>query len=549
MARTVLTRKELFEKRNKDDIFIRDVIGGLLRLLNNRLSYTQVWSDEKECVEKITVPFYYEIGNPSGERFLQDNYLTFGAACGFKKINGNFDMLPRGMISLESAQIESDAITNRFVKGEFQREDEDGVMRTYVSWLYSLPMTLTFSCEVRCSSFTEMLKITEACNKFFYKNKTYYIVHRGMKLGCRVGFPESFLGEKGSGYTMGGSDAADKVSIKQPFELRVECYQPVFDESTVMLKGNVIGAWASSIDTYSTPAKMDIAVKGVATERKTVIPDDESYYAPYVYEEVYGKGSGELAERMESLGLRNEPDPIYNTSNMMYLIDDWEDGSLFPSGAVFPFRWSYRKADGTFSDVVVEFEEDSGEMRDEHFQVGEPSVTKIAVVPNHLYYDWEIPSDFTGFKGTDVVLLNDERITVYREPRIKVIPDPRTGLITNNSLYCTDPGFFICPLEDPSAWDKVERNPNGSLSYYTHIAAELSYEGTDGKLEVLSLTLPIKDGKLETCGSGGVHINLQRAGVALNAKFGGEIPSRTGKLVIRDATDPALRVELRMTIV
>ena len=70
MPKTVLNDRNLYEKRNKDDIFIRDVIGGLLKLLNNRLVYTQVWEDSSEGMEDITVPFYYDLGNSSGERFL-----------------------------------------------------------------------------------------------------------------------------------------------------------------------------------------------------------------------------------------------------------------------------------------------------------------------------------------------------------------------------------------------------------------------------------------------------------------------------------------------
>ena len=50
MPKTVLNDRNLYEKRNKDDIFIRDVIGGLLKLLNNRLVYTQVWEDSSEGV-------------------------------------------------------------------------------------------------------------------------------------------------------------------------------------------------------------------------------------------------------------------------------------------------------------------------------------------------------------------------------------------------------------------------------------------------------------------------------------------------------------------
>ena len=44
MSKTVLTPKQLFELRNTDDIFDRSVIIGLLKVLNRKIFYKQIWN-------------------------------------------------------------------------------------------------------------------------------------------------------------------------------------------------------------------------------------------------------------------------------------------------------------------------------------------------------------------------------------------------------------------------------------------------------------------------------------------------------------------------
>lgn len=62
MAKTQITPKQLFERRNTTDVFDRLVIMGLLRTLNRKLVYEQVWSDTEGGIQNITVPFFYDFG-------------------------------------------------------------------------------------------------------------------------------------------------------------------------------------------------------------------------------------------------------------------------------------------------------------------------------------------------------------------------------------------------------------------------------------------------------------------------------------------------------
>ena len=92
MAQTVLTPKQLFERRNTDYIFDRQVLVGLLRILNRRIFYTQIWDNTEEGVQNVCVPFFYDFGgsNINSERFIQDNYTYFSSSecteIGLKKI-------------------------------------------------------------------------------------------------------------------------------------------------------------------------------------------------------------------------------------------------------------------------------------------------------------------------------------------------------------------------------------------------------------------------------------------------------------------------------
>ena len=48
MAKTEITAKQLYENRNTSDVFSRLVIMGVLRVLNQKLRYNQVWEDTED---------------------------------------------------------------------------------------------------------------------------------------------------------------------------------------------------------------------------------------------------------------------------------------------------------------------------------------------------------------------------------------------------------------------------------------------------------------------------------------------------------------------
>lgn len=244
----------VLEIYNTDDILIRNVIAGVLSILNNNINYDQVWG--KDIVETVTLPWFFDMGNSSSERFLQDNFTYFGEKC-FKKIDGNFDMLPRGVLSYVSTSIDSGNITNRFVEGKYSRF-EDGKLTTYKSFLYSIPLTLRLKAEIWVDTFGNVLKIEQAIREALYRNKTFYVMFRGMKIGCCMGMPDDYSSEKTTDFSFQTSTGEQKLKIS--FEIVVETYQPVFDKTMEVPSDCIMQGIGFDIKYSNDKPKKDIEI-------------------------------------------------------------------------------------------------------------------------------------------------------------------------------------------------------------------------------------------------------------------------------------------------
>lgn len=199
----------------------------------------------------MTVPFFYDFGgsNINSERFIQDNYTFFTdtecTSIGLKKIDGNFDFYPQGRIGLQSVQIDSGNITNRFTRAKFTRY-ENGKLKAYTAYLYSMPLTFQFTCEIRCENMNTAFKIDQAVREYFYKNQTFRINYKGVVCPVRIGFPDNGInGNPGATYTMG--QAPSDTWIKLTLNLQCETYQPVFDPHTEMSADHTIGSVGMNI--------------------------------------------------------------------------------------------------------------------------------------------------------------------------------------------------------------------------------------------------------------------------------------------------------------
>lgn len=382
MPKTQLTPKQLFERRNTTDVFNRNVIMGVLRILNQKLVYEQIWSEELGGVENVTVPFFFDFGasNPNSERFIQDNYTFFTdnecTSIGIKKIDGSFDKYPQGRVSLSSVSIDSGNITNRFSMATYTKI-EDGRPKAYTAYLYSMPLIFQFSLEIRCKEMLTAFKIDEACRNFFFKNQTFHFNYKGTIVPCRAGFPESGISLSVGEYKMG--DAGHDTMIKLSYQIQVETYQPVFDRFS------------------ERPADSSIGTVGF------------------------------------NIWVNNNPEPQHRTGPLYWKTDFSQINNLVSGQDIF-IEWSYSYTDRDLLMVELCYKKE-----------GDEREYVIDVCDNHNFYCWDIPKDMTDNSPIDIMIENTDEVSVTTQPEIYIYPDPDTHTVEPGNVYVKSKGFFITP--------------------------------------------------------------------------------------------------------
>ncbi len=353
----------LYSRYNNEDILVRAVIAGLLDVLNNHIEYKQVWGNDD--VETIKVPWFF---NESGdERFMQDFYTHYAECLPPRPVDGNFDVIPRGIITYTGSTINAQRITSRYVQGRYVKE-VDGKLESYVSFLYSIPLQIRIDCEIRVDRQITALKIEQELRETFYKTVTYYVYYKGMRVGCTVGFPEDIAIEKNIQYSFENDNP-----IKLTFSLEIESYQPVFDKTTEM--------------------KATTKIRGFSYD-------------------------------IHPIGTKN--------NQIDFSITTPKKGAVIPKGIPLWIEWSYTRENYVAPKVDLYWVYTNTNERQE--------IARMQ--PNHEYFIWNIPEDFTQYVPPTMICENTPAVSVFREPVVKIIPDLNTKQIDASSFIVFSSGYF-----------------------------------------------------------------------------------------------------------
>ncbi len=219
---------QFLHKYNTDNVHTRAVIVGLINLLNSRIQYENVLSDT--VVETIGVPFLPNMGGD--ERFLQDFFTHWNDCKHPRMADGNYDVIPRGVVTLSSNTINTTAMTHRFVRGSYVKE-VNGELQRYNAFLNSLPLTMDFDIEVETDTVIDAFKIQQAILETFYKVQVFSVSFKGFRVPCQAGFSDDLGIEKTFEFTY-----QDETAVKFKFSISVETYYPVTDPTTERLDSN-----------------------------------------------------------------------------------------------------------------------------------------------------------------------------------------------------------------------------------------------------------------------------------------------------------------------
>jgi hypothetical protein len=222
------------EKFNMDDVYLRNLIIGLLRSLNEKVTYFQV-NDQQEKIE-VYVPFFFSL--TGDESFLMDSFVEYeNCIDNLPHAEGNYDILPRGVVSYQSSDIDAQALTNKYVRMSYAVEDVKGEMKTLSSHTNSIPLNLSFGIAMKIDTLLDAFKIYQNVIRTFYKTYSYSFEFEGMRIPVTVGFPESYELTKQYEFTY-----ASQEYITFNFSVALETYFPDKDLSTERFRGNLMQA-------------------------------------------------------------------------------------------------------------------------------------------------------------------------------------------------------------------------------------------------------------------------------------------------------------------
>lgn len=223
------------EKYNTDEVFLRGLIISFLRSLNEKVKYIQI-NDQQNILE-IYIPFFYSM--TGDEPFLQDFFLNY-KNCSTDEVlaEGNYDVIPRGIVTMGSPQIETQGITNKYTRMSYSRETIEGEMKTFSSFTNSLPLNISFEITIKVDTLLDSFKIFQSVLQTFYKTYTFSFEYEGFRIPCQVGFPESYEGSKQLEFSYNNNPQF----IDFKFSVAVETYFPEKDLSTEKFRGNLMQA-------------------------------------------------------------------------------------------------------------------------------------------------------------------------------------------------------------------------------------------------------------------------------------------------------------------
>lgn len=250
------------EKFNTDDVFLRGVILGLLSKLNDEITYEQVGEDQTKT--KIYIPFFYSLAGD--EPFLQDFYLSYETCDGKPAFaEGNYDVIPRGILELSSVNIDAASSTSRFVRASYVKEVEKETgseMVTYSSYTNPIPLSIQVSARIKVDTINEVFKVQQSTVELLYKRFIYYFSYKGFRIPVQVSLPES-LPERAANFSFGyGQSRTDGMTLS--FNMTLETYLPQVDLTTERFRGNLMqGGIRMKVDIGKAPEDKSTIIQGL----------------------------------------------------------------------------------------------------------------------------------------------------------------------------------------------------------------------------------------------------------------------------------------------
>ncbi len=260
------------DKFNSDDVFFRGLIIGMLKSLNEKITFYQTTSSGK--IQEIYIPFFYSLAGD--ESFLQDFYLNYGDCDGNPLFaEGNYDVIPRGILEYQSSRITTSSSTNKYVRGTYEKEivQESGgsEIKAYSAYLSPIPIDATFSLKIKVDTTTDALKIQARTIEVLFKNFIYYFEYNGFRVPVQASLADQLPDKAPNSFNFSyGSTAAEGITLS--INVNAETYLPQLDLTTERFRGNLMqGGIKLKTELGVVPPDNSTILKGFTTLSQTTI--------------------------------------------------------------------------------------------------------------------------------------------------------------------------------------------------------------------------------------------------------------------------------------
>jgi hypothetical protein len=118
-------------------------------------------------------------------------------------------------------------------------------MKTYSANAIIVPLRVQFRIDIIVDILLDYFRIAQVAFSEFFKTIPFSFRYESIRIPARAVIPSPLPGEKPYSYNVG-----DDQRIKMGFEIEVETYLPVIDQTTEFFKGNSIQTFSSSSEVY-----------------------------------------------------------------------------------------------------------------------------------------------------------------------------------------------------------------------------------------------------------------------------------------------------------
>lgn len=422
-------------KFNTDNVHARAVIVGLVNMLNSKIQFENIYSDTD--IKIVEVPFYYNFGGD--ERFLQDYFLQWNECLTPCMVDGNIDPIPRGIVTLESSTINTNMLTNRFIRGNYVKQVGNEVL-TYNAFLNSIPLTMNFTVKIVIDTSLDAFKVQQAILETFYKTQIFSVEFKGFRVPCQVGFPEDQAIAKTFEFTY---QSDTEISFNCPLQL--ETYFPVTDSTTERFGGNRMNfpggpnLGFDSEEEYNKPRLTFLSPKHAETYFSSgTMPISWSNTGPITRVNIYWRVVGSTTWTPIVLNLQNAGN----------------------------FTW-----DVPFLDITAAIVPSEPTRAFVQSPTGENAKLRAIInaagsVSNIIVFDGG-----SSYAGTDAIIVDNIGSTAF-QPTIS--PNVVTGSIIGFTTFAVGAGFAVTPVNNIEL--KIENSNNDSI--FNIMQREITFIGT-----------------------------------------------------------------------